>query len=91
MIKLLQTSKATEKTTEPVTELEASSSPAVPSTTTTASTTRTTTKQGLEGEADINGHQRPSTDVDNDLEERTSEFELTRALITAIFIIGLNQ
>ena len=73
MIKLLQASKAAaEETTEVVTELQASSSAAVPLTT-TASTTRTTEPK-LETKADINGHQRPSTDVGNGLEERTSEF-----------------
>ena len=73
-MKILQASKsAAEETTEVVTELQASSSAAVPLTTTTASTTRTTEPK-LETKADINGHQRPSTDVGNGLEERTSEF-----------------
>ena len=72
-MKILQASKsAAEETTEVVTELQASSSAAVPLTT-TASTTRTTEPK-LETKADINGHQRPSTDVGNGLEERTSEF-----------------
>ena len=73
MTKNLQASQAAEETTEVVTELQASSSAAVPLTTTTDSTTRTTEPE-LETKADINGHQRPSTDVDNALEEGTHEF-----------------
>ena len=70
VINLLKASKRTEESSE------TSSPPSLPTTKATTSTTRTTTEQGLDDddEADINGHSRPSKEVDNALEERVSEF-----------------